>query len=152
MLEDVVRHQLDVLGFDLVEFRRGGTSRRPILDVRIDRRDGTKVTVEDCATVSRSLEPQLDGSGLLNSTYVLEVSSPGVERPLRHANDYRRFTGRRARVLSPGLGGRVEVDIVAVEADDRVRLRDLQGKEHVVASADLKEARLVFVWNSEDRV
>lgn len=149
-LEDFVRQEVDALGFDLVELRRGGTARRPVLDVRIDRRDGAKVTIDDCAHVSRAIEPRLDASGLVGDAYVLEVSSPGVERLLRNAADWRRFAGRRARVLSPRLGGRVEVDIVGVEDDDGSEIavvRDLKGAEHRVALADVKEARLVLVWN-----
>jgi ribosome maturation factor RimP len=150
-LEELVHQELDALGYDLVELRRGGTSRRPVLDVRIDRRDGAKVTVDDCAHVSRALEPRLEGSGLVGVAYTLEVSSPGVERPLRHAADWRRFTGRRAKVLAPALGGRVEVDVVGVEGEQGAEIavvRDLQGTEHRVPLSDIKEARLVFVWNT----
>jgi ribosome maturation factor RimP len=102
-LESFVQGELDALGFDLVELRLGGVSGRPLLDVRIDRRDGRNVTVDDCAQVSRAIEPRLDSSGLVGDRYVLEVSSPGVERPLRTAADWRRFAGRRAKVLSPSL-------------------------------------------------
>ena len=149
-LEGVLERELDALGFDLVEFRRGGTARRPLLDVRIDRRDGTKVTIDDCAQVSRTLEPQLDASGMVGDQYVLEVSSPGVERPLRHAADWRRFVGRRASVSGQVVGGRIEGDILALEGDEGdhvVVLRDSKGKEHRVPLAEIKEARLVFVWN-----
>lgn len=149
-LEDFVRREIDVLGFDLVEFRRGGTARRPLLDVRIDRRDGTKVTIDDCARVSRALEPRLDGSGLAGDQYVLEVSSPGVERPLRHAADWRRFSGRRASVSSRAVGGRIEGDIEGLEGEEGAEiaiLRDQRGYEHRVPLAEIKEARLVFVWN-----
>ena len=150
-LEDVVRMEVDAQGFDLVELRRGGTARRPILDVRIDRRDGTKVTIDDCAQVSRALEPRLDASGLVGGPYVLEVSSPGVERVLRSASDWRRFAGRRARVLSPALGGRVEVDVIGLEGPPGAEVavvRDGQGAERRVALSDVREARLVFVWNT----
>jgi ribosome maturation factor RimP len=149
-LEDFVRQGVAALGFDLVEFRRGGTARRPLLDVRIDRRDGSKVTIEDCAHVSRSLEPQLDASGMVGDQYVLEVSSPGVERPLRHAEDWRRFVGRRASVSGQVVGGRIEGDILALEGDEGsyiAHLRDSKGKEHHIPLAEIKEARLVFVWN-----
>lgn len=149
-LEDFVRQEVDALGFDLVEFRRGGTSRRPLLDVRIDRRDGSKVTIDDCAHVSRALEPKLDASRLVGEQYVLEVSSPGVERPLRHAADWRRFTGRRVSVSSPAVGGRVEGEILGILGDEGAEvalLRDARGVEHRVPLADVKEARLVFVWN-----
>jgi ribosome maturation factor RimP len=149
-LEDFVGQEVAALGFDLVEFRRGGTSRRPLLDVRIDRRDGAKVTIDDCAHVSRALEPRLDATGLVGEQYVLEVSSPGVERPLRHADDWRRFAGRRAKVLSAALGGRVEVEVLGVGESDGTEvalMRDLQGVEHRIPLAEVREARLVFVWN-----
>jgi len=149
-LQDFVRKEVDALGFDLVEFRRGGTARRPVLDIRIDRRDGTKVTIDDCAHVSRALEPRLDASGMVGDQYVLEVSSPGVERPLRHAADWRRFTGRRASVSSPAVGGRIEGEIVGVEGSEGAEvalLRDGKGVEHRVPLTEIREARLVFVWN-----
>jgi ribosome maturation factor RimP len=149
-LESFVREELDALGFDLVELRVGGTSRRPLLDVRIDRRDGAKVSVDDCATVSRAIEPRLDGSGLVGENYVLEVSSPGVERPLRTATDWQRFAGRRAKVLSPVLGGRIEVEVLGVEDASGVQtavMRDERGTEHRIPLADVKEARLVFRWD-----
>ena len=71
-----------------------------MLDVRIDRHDGGKVTVEDCAKASRVIEARLDGGDLVAERYVLEVSSPGVERPLRNAAEWRRYVGRRATVKS----------------------------------------------------
>lgn len=150
-LEDVVVAELDTLGFDLVELRRAGTKSRPVLDVRIDRRDGAKVTIEDCVRASRAIEAKLDADAeLISGRYVLEVSSPGAERPLRTAAEWRRFAGRRARVLVPALGGRVEVDIVAVEVDaggaDVAVLRDAKGNEHRVPLAEVKEARLAIKW------
>lgn len=149
-LEDFVRQEVDALGFDLVEFRRGGTARRPLLDVRIDRRDGSKVTIDDCAQTSRALEPRLDASGLVGDQYVLEVSSPGVERPLRNAADWRRFVGRRASVSSPAVGGRIEGEIVGLEGSEGGEiacLRDSKRVEHRVPLSEIREARLVFVWN-----
>jgi ribosome maturation factor RimP len=149
-LEDFVRQELDELGFDLVELRRGGMTHRPLLDVRIDRRDGLSVSIDDCARVSRALEPRLESSRLVSANCVLEVSSPGVERPLRGAADWRRFAGRRAKVSSPALGGRVEVDVVGadvVSGSDAAVMRDERGVEHRIPLSDVKDARLVFRWN-----
>ena len=81
-LEHVVVQGLAEVGYDLVELRQGGTRTRPVLEVRIDRRDGEKVTVDDCARASRALEARLDDGSLVSERYVLQVSSPG-ERPLR---------------------------------------------------------------------
>ena len=150
-LQDVVVAELDALGFDLVELRRTGTRTRPVLDVRIDRRDGGKISIDDCVRASRAIEAQLDADDtLVPGRYVLEVSSPGVERPLRTGAEWRRFVGRRAKVLAPALGGRVEVDIVAVEEDaaagDVAVLRDGKGTEHRIPLAEVKEARLAIKW------
>jgi ribosome maturation factor RimP len=87
---------------------------------------------------------------MVGEQYVLEVSSPGVERPLRHAADWRRFTGRRASVSSAVVGGRIEGEIVGLEGGEGAEvalLRDGRGMEHRVPLTDVKEARLVFVWN-----
>ena len=81
-LEGVVRQEVEASGFEFVELRRGGTRSRPLIEVRIDRRDGNRITVDDCATVSRAIESKLDGSSIISESYVLQVSSPG-DRPLR---------------------------------------------------------------------
>ena len=149
-LEPIVIAALDSLGFDLVELRVGGTRQRPLLDVRIDRRDLQKVTVDDCAGASRAIEARLDSDpSLFGDRYVLEVSSPGMERPLRSEGDWRRFVGRKANVKSGALGGRAEVEIVAVEEEagvPRLRLRDAKGNEHLLGLAEVDEARLAFHW------
>ncbi len=151
-LEPIVIAALDPLGFDLVELRVGGTRSRPLLDVRIDRRDLAKVTVDDCARSSRAIEEVLDANpALFGDRYVLEVSSPGMERPLRTDGDWRRFVGRRANVKSPVLGGRAEVEIVSVSEEAgavRLHLRDAKDVEHVLGLADVEEARLAFHWKT----
>jgi len=148
-LQALVESELNAMDLDLVEMRRGGSRSRPAIDVRIDRRDGRKVTVDDCARASRALEARLDAEHAVGERYVLEVSSPGVERPLRSAADWRRFTGRRANVLSDALGGRVEVEIVGVEDDANgaaAVVRTARGEQKRVALADVKDARLAFTW------
>jgi ribosome maturation factor RimP len=148
-LEAVVSSELDALGFDLVELRRGGTRSRPIFDVRIDRRDGTKVSVDDCARASRAIESRLDADDAVAERYVLEVSSPGAERPLKTPRDWARFVGRRANVTSELLGGRAEVEIVAVDdaaGAEAAVVRDAKGTEHRLPLASVSEARLAFHW------
>lgn len=148
-LEDVVATTIADLDLDLVEIRRGGSRSRPTIDVRIDRRDGQAVTVDDCARASRAIETRLDAEGTLGERYVLEVSSPGVERPLLKPSDWRRFAGKRAKVLSDALGGREEVEIVALEGDtgnEIVIVRDGRGAERRVPLSQVREARLAFHW------
>src|SRR5688572_8688195 len=152
-LEAFVRKEVEGLGYDLVELRKGGTARRPLLDVRIDRRDGVRITIDECAQVSRAIEPRLDESGLVGENYVLEVSSPGVERPLRNADDWRRFAGRTAKVLAPSLGGRLEVEVLGVDdssGEAMAVMREARGTEHRIPLAEVREARLVFRWQGHE--
>jgi ribosome maturation factor RimP len=145
-LERVVLKELDAIQYDLVELRQGGTRSRPILEVRIERRDGQKITVEDCALASRALEGRLDGGVLVSERYVLQVSSPG-ERPLRTPAEWRRFVGRWASVLAPDFGGRFEGEIVALDdesGDAAVTLLPERGEPRRIPLAAVKEARLAF--------
>lgn len=84
-LETIVRTELDGLGFDLVRLRRGGTRSRPVIEIRIDRRDGEAVNVGDCVRASCVIEARFDagvGAGPLfgEGRYELQVSSPGDAR------------------------------------------------------------------------
>ncbi len=144
-LEAVVTAELDAAGFDLVELRRGGTRNRPLVEVRIDRRDGGDVSVDDCARVSRTLEARLDHSGLVSEQYVLQVSSPG-DRPLRSPTEWRRFVGRWVSVLAPEHGGRFEARLIDVGGDGgaEVATLDLDGKQKELPLVAVKEARLAF--------
>ena len=149
-VEPIVVQELDALGFDLVELRRGGSRSRPILEIRIDRRDNGKVTIEDCARASRALEARLEAGAFVSEQYVLEVSSPGADRPLRTAADWRRFIGRQATVTCSALaGGKQEVEILGLDGEDGaavVHVRDGKGRESHLALADITQARLAFHW------
>jgi ribosome maturation factor RimP len=81
-LEALVESELDALSYDLVLLRRGGTRTRPVLEIRIDRRDGAPVSVNDCVRASRAIEARLDaGDGPFGGgRYELQVSSPGEAR------------------------------------------------------------------------
>ena len=150
VVEPIVAQELDTLGFDLVELRRGGSKSRPVLELRIDRRDGTKVTIEDCARVSRAVEARLEAGALVSEQYVLEVSSPGADRPLRSPADWRRFVGRRATVTSGVLaGGKQEIEILALEGEEGAEVavvRDPKGRDYQVPLSAITQARLAFHW------
>jgi ribosome maturation factor RimP len=85
-----------------VQFRREGPGM--VLRVQLDRPGPAataeeSVSIQDCAAVSRDLSAVLDVEDVVAVAYTLEVSSPGLDRPLRHADDYRRFAGRRAKIV-----------------------------------------------------
>ena len=141
-----IRDHLAGLGFELVDLRRTGTLQRPILQVRVDRPDsrpGQGVTADDCAGISRSLERFLESRAMVGPRYVLEVSSPGLERPLRWPEHWRRFIGRHARVRAEAVAGRNRYQIVAVPDDDHVVLRQEDGAEITVRFDAIRDATLV---------
>jgi len=140
------------LGYEVVELKIGGSSRRPRLALRVDRPDsgpGRGITVDECAAVSRALEPWLDGLGVGEGRYMLEVSSPGLERPLHRADEWRRFLGATVEVLVPGLNGRFRVTAVAVHEEGlepSVELEFPKGVRRTLKLSEIKEARLAFEW------
>jgi ribosome maturation factor RimP len=141
-----IRDHIAGLGFELVDLRRTGTLQRPILQVRVDRPDsrpGQGVTADDCAAISRSLERFLESRAMVGPRYVLEVSSPGLDRPLRWPEHWRRFIGRQARVRAESLPGRSRVEILSVPDDEHVVLRREDGSEVTLAFDVIQEARLV---------
>jgi ribosome maturation factor RimP len=147
-LVEAFRARLDALGFDLADLRIGGTPNRPLVQVRIDWPPSSaaaepprRVTVADCAAASRALEAWLDEGGPLGSRYILEVSSPGFERPVRWHRHWVRFVGREVHAKLAGLG-RVRARIVAVPDENTVVLEPEGGSARPVKLADIRDARL----------
>ncbi len=130
-----------------VQFRREGSGM--VLRVQIDRPGPAataedSVSVEDCAHVSRDLSAALDVEDIVPGAYTLEVSSPGLDRPLRSADEYRRFAGRRAKIVMRSsvdgqgffrgrLGG-LDGTTVLIDADD--------GRQHRVPFDVISRANL----------
>jgi ribosome maturation factor RimP len=156
-----IETEVERLGFELVELERAGSRARPILRLRIDRSDSTEsngVTLDDCTLVSRTLEKSLDERGDLSERYVLEVSSPGVERPLVRKRDFARFVGREIAVhgRSPLRGGskRVEGELIGLEEGEEgefIRLRTAGGDELAVPRAQTTRVHLVYRWGGISR-
>jgi len=139
-LVEAFRTRLEALGFDLADLRIGGTPNRPLVQVRIDC-PPRNVTVEDCSRASRALEQWLDAGGPLGNKYVLEVSSPGIERPVRWHRHWVQFVGRDVNVKLAGVG-RVRARIVSVPDEETVVLQPKGDAEREYRLSDVREARL----------
>jgi len=143
-LEETFRSQLDALGLELADLRIGGTAQRPLVQVRIEWPPSDPprpVTVADCARASRALEVWLDQGGPLGPRYLLEVSSPGLERPLKWHRHWVRFVGRTITARLEGMG-RVRARIVAVPDQATVVLQPEGGAERTVPLTAVRDARL----------
>ena len=153
-LERAVEAQVAELGFELVELEQAGSKTRPILRLRIDRADSTPghgVSVDDCARVSRAVEGYLDERGEVGERYVLEVSSPGLERPLTKTRDFERFAGKEVAIKTSqpvgNLGKRVEGVLRGINAD-LVQI-DVAGRTVEIPRGEIKKAHLVYRWDEE---
>jgi ribosome maturation factor RimP len=155
-LEREIDRRVAALGYELVEIERAGSRARPILRVRIDRPGsvpGEGVTVDDCVRVSRAIEEWLDTEATIAERYVLEVSSPGVERPLVRTADFTRFAGREVSVRTssplPNGSKRVDGELVGLDTAggvEHVRLRLTDGSLVDIPRSDVARAHLVFRW------
>jgi ribosome maturation factor RimP len=132
--------------FDL-EYRLSG--RRWWFRVTLDREDGL-VTLADCEAVSRHLSVLLDVEDVVPHAYELEISSPGVERPLRSPADFRRFKGRTAKVVlgvGPLAGQALEGEILGAEGEE-VSLQ-AQGEILQIPMSWIKRAHLSVDFANE---
>ena len=103
---ELIEPSLTDLGYEVVRIRCHGDGR-PVLQVMIDRADSADVAVEDCTLVSRTVSVLLDVSDPIAGAYELEVSSPGLDRPLTRAKDFQSFSGNEARIeLKAAIEGR----------------------------------------------
>jgi ribosome maturation factor RimP len=154
-----VENRLERMGFELVEAGWVGSARRPILRIRMDLPDSVPgeggVSVGQCAAVSRELEPWLDAHPEVPERYVLEVSSPGLERPLTRPRDWERFKGNPALVKGrdfPGnRGNRLEGEILGLEEEEgggAAALLLLEDGETIRIPLDrIQKAHLLYRWD-----
>ena len=94
-LEALAEPMLESMGYELVRVHFQGR-QRPTLQVMAERKDGQPMNVEDCASISRALSAVLDVENPIDGAYVLEVSSPGIDRPLIRAKDFAAWAGFEA--------------------------------------------------------
>ena len=154
-LEREIESRIEGLGFELVDLEHVGSKARPILRIRIDRPESDAgVTLDDCSRVSRELETYLDDNSQLGERYVLEVSSPGVERPLVKPRDYQRFAGKEVAIKTSeaigDLGKRVEGVLRGIDEKGVVAL-DVNGQTVEVPRDQIKKAHLVYRWDEKKK-
>lgn len=131
---------LDRHGAELVdlEVKKGRTQ---LVRLTVDRPDG--IDLEACARISDELSRLLDADDPIIGRYTLEVSSPGADRPMKRASDFRRNVGRKVRVIT--AEGDVEGTLVAVE-DERVRLQADDGGDEWVDLSRVVKGKVVLPW------
>lgn len=146
-IAELVTPSLEATGFELVRVMLTGGDQ-PTLQIMADRSDGAAITVEDCADISRVVSAILDVEDPIKSAYTLEVSSPGIDRPLVRKKDFERFAGFEAKLETGApIDGRKRFRgrLIGVEGDDvRLALDNGDSGEAVIPLAAIDRAKLVM--------
>jgi len=141
----LVAPSLDAMGYELVRVLLQG-QKHQTLQIMAERRDRQPMTVDDCADISRAISALLDVEDPIPSAYSLEVSSPGLDRPLTRAQDYERFAGFEAKVetLRPVDGRkRFRGRLLGLDEASQVRL-EIETVEVLIPLVDIQRAKLVL--------
>jgi ribosome maturation factor RimP len=143
--EALVRPVIEGEGLELVDVTFGRESGRRVLRVVVDREGG--VDLDTISELSQKVSRRLDLEGFEPGPYALEVSTPGIERPLRRPEDFRRAVGER--VLVKTTDGVLEGELRAAEADS-IRVASPEGEHHVTLD-EVAAAKTVVDWDEELR-
>jgi len=140
---DVIEPVIEDTGFELIDVESFTRSGRWVLCIYIDKKDG--VTIDDCVKVSREISDLIDINGIIENEYSLEVSSPGLNRPLKKEKDFLNVIGKTINVkMSASVNGcknfsghlkSLEAQAVCIEMD---------GKLVTLQLAEIQKANLVY--------
>jgi ribosome maturation factor RimP len=143
-IEQLVTPTVEDLGFTVVRVRLSGR-QRPRLQVMTERRDGRAMLVDDCAGISRAIAAVLEVEDPFEGAYTLEVSSPGIDRPLVRLGDFERFAGFEAKVeTSRPFGGRRRFRGRLVGVAGQVVQIQVDGATMDLPYADIGRAKLLL--------
>jgi ribosome maturation factor RimP len=144
-IADLVAPTIEHMGYELVRVQISG-KEKPTVQIMADRADGAVFTVEDCTDISHAVGAVLDVADPIKAEWMLEVSSPGIDRPLTRTKDWERYAGHIATVemLIP-IEGRKRFRGIVLGADlDSARLRLDEGPEISLPRDQMRRAKLVL--------
>jgi ribosome maturation factor RimP len=145
-LTQMIEPEVKALGFDLVRVKLFGAGDERTLQIMAERADTRQLVIEDCAAISRRLSDLLDETDPIEEAYRLEVSSPGIDRPLTRLHDFVDWAGHETRItVNESVEGRKTFKglLVGLEGED-VQLHDAKVGEVVIAFANINSAKLVL--------
>jgi len=145
-LRVIVEEHVIACGAHVIDLILRGDPRRPVVEVFVDAE--VPVTTELCGDISRRIAAGIDAGAFLAPSYRLEVSSPGIERPLQYPWQYRKHVGRDLRVkMQPPGGPLSDVQGTLLTADDAtVQLRSAAGEEVLIPFAQILETKVMPPW------
>jgi len=144
-LEKLLAPVIENMGYEVVRIMTIGV-QNPTLQIMIEHKDESALTVDDCAKVSRAVSALLDEKDPIAGEYTLEVSSPGIDRPLTRPQHFARFVGYEAKVETTEVvegRKRFKGRINALESGDVISL-DMEGTNYKIPFELVSKAKLVL--------
>ncbi len=140
----MIAPSIEAMGYELVRVTLAGSTRK-VLQIMAEPKDGRVMSVEDCARVSRAVSAILDVEDPISGAYSLEVSSPGIDRPLTRPKDYDRFKGHEAKIEThqPVDGRKRFKGVLKGVEGDQVKI-DSEGAELALPLDQIAKAKLVL--------
>jgi ribosome maturation factor RimP len=136
---------VDTLGYELVRVKLQGGSRQATLQIMAERRDRRAMVVDDCARLSRAISVVLDEADPIRDEYTLEVSSPGIDRPLMKRADFERFLSHEAKLeTDQPVDGRKRFQGILTALEGDTLSIDVDGSAVSLPLDQIKQARLVL--------
>jgi ribosome maturation factor RimP len=143
-VETIITPALNDMGYELVRVRITGAQPRT-LQIMAERNASDEMTVEDCAAISRTVSALLEVEDPITGSYTLEVSSPGLDRPLTRARDFQRFAGLEARVeLTQPMDGQRRFRGRIGGLSDGVIHLDVEGQTVEIPFEAIDRAKLIM--------
>ena len=145
-LHRLIEPEVNTLGYDLVRVQMIGGSSDPTLQVMAERPDTRQLDLADCERISRCLSHVLDLADPIDGSYRLEVSSPGIDRPLTRLKDYKDWTGYEARLTlsQPHEGRKKFTGELRGTEGELVLIRTTEGESHVLPFSEISSAKLLL--------
>ncbi|HEX8841355.1 MAG TPA: ribosome maturation protein RimP [Sphingomicrobium sp.] len=145
-LHRLIEPEVNRLGYDLVRVQMIGGSSDPTLQVMAERADTRQLDIADCEKISRRLSEMLDLADPIEGSYRLEVSSPGIDRPLTRLKDYKDWTGYEARITlaEPHEGRRKFTGELRGTEGELVLIRTTEGESHALPFNEISSAKLLL--------
>jgi ribosome maturation factor RimP len=151
-VRELIEPTAHAVGCEILDVEVLGSEGHPTLRITLDRDVG--VTIDDCAEVSRRLNPLLDVEDVIPGSYHLEVSSPGLNRPLKRLEHFEKYRDKRAKIETrrapfPERNQRRFVGVLRGTRDDQVHLEEEGGTTVAIPFAIIERANLVYEFGND---
>jgi ribosome maturation factor RimP len=146
-LAELIEPEVKALGYELVRVVMTGGRSDPILQVMAERPDTRQIDLADCERISRHLSPLLDEKDPIDASYRLEVSSPGIDRPLTRLADYEHWKGHEARItLAEPVNGRKQFSgtLRGTGEGGVVHFAGKDGQDYAIPYSSIHSAKLLL--------